>query len=176
MTGLGVRKFLPPILKNDGTTYDEAFVKSNIEKILQNDPDDPAHRAGILYFAGVSGYTDVLVIEEDIIASYELLNYPASVNNSFIISHANSTGAFDEDLWDEALFSNISIGSALLLSDAGALAYFAQTRNAYSLLAFVPTEDGLLEFSQTHTNELTKNILQFYTRQNTEILNWGILY
>ena len=160
MTGLGVRKYFASDIKNDGTTYDEAFMKSDIEKILQNDSD---HLAGILYFAGVSGYTDFLVMEDAFITSDELLNYPASVKNSFIISHANSTGAFDEDLWDEeAIFINISIGNALLLSDAGAFAYFGPARNAYRLLEFVRAEDGLLEFSQTHTNELTKNILQFY--------------
>ncbi|HOL22842.1 MAG TPA: C25 family cysteine peptidase, partial [bacterium] len=71
VAGLDVKKYFASDIKPDWSKYDEAFLKDDIESILQN-----SSQTGILYFAGSSGYLYTLTMEDNNISSSDILGYP----------------------------------------------------------------------------------------------------
>jgi len=165
VAGLVVRKYFATDIDKNGSPIDsDAFITSHIGGVLQN---DSSRYTGILYFAGDGG-TNFIYLEDGIINSTNVLGYSgSSTNQPIILSHAGSTGAFDEDLWDGP-GASVSFGKATLLSGKGSIAYFGPARYTPELINWSRKDSGLFEHSTQWTNELTIDILRRYHRAKSD--------
>ena len=162
VAGLGVKKYFESNIDASGNKIQNqpyGYLKDDIEKALKNETN---HENGILYFSGDGG-TDYLILSDGLIFSEDLLDYPYSIKNNVIISHAINSAKFDREIWNAPNIT-YSLGLASLLSPSCSIAYIGPVRGIVYQLIWNISEKGILNYSQKYINELTKLFVKHYHR------------
>ncbi|HRR95791.1 MAG TPA: hypothetical protein P5150_03545 [Candidatus Ratteibacteria bacterium] len=160
VSGLEVKKYFESNIKPDKTPIsldEKCYLKSHIEEVLKN-----IDETGIFYFSGDGG-VNYLSLKDGIITADNILSYSVKTKNNIFISQASNSAMFDREIWNPyGIDFYYSFGAASLLSPACSIAYFGPVRSNMSYLHWSIDENGVLNYNQEYTNELTKKVIKYY--------------
>jgi len=136
------------LYRSDGT-----FTKSDVLAALTGE-------SGLIYDID-HGSGDGWYVDGDSIYVDDILNLTHTDTSPIVISIACTNGAFDTHIWEDFDF-NLSFGEAVLLSDAGGIAYIGGCRPNAGYPLFI-LEDGYLNIiKETYMGEMLTYVVQSY--------------
>lgn len=137
---------------------DGNYNKDNVLKVLSGG-------YGVIYIDDHGG-GNTLTVRGKLIPSEDILKLPANNEYSIVISTACYNGLFDEDFYKPPSWSRFygdkSFGEALLLSNAGAIAYIGASRESYTDMKLHVENGNVVVDENLYLNRILLNVLKLY--------------